>query len=224
MPPLRFNIPGQVGPNDKPRGSGSSNFSSSRRERQSVIAPLGQPPEVSIAPMPMNKEWDGEGEQSKSPQPPQMRRQSSIRPVHEARNKNRQSGRRQSTLITNFADTINALRAEISQRSKKPWYIIDPRSSTFMSYWDSSTAIALIFTAVVTPFEVAFLTGPLDPLSGLFIVNRLVDAIFVVDMILQFFVMYQRESDDMQAGAMGETSHWVRTRHAAVLSEAMRAA
>ena len=46
--------------------------------------------------------------------------------------------------------------------------------------------VALVFTALVTPWEVSFLSVP--PIS-LFIVNRFVDAVFIIDVLLTFFVM-----------------------------------
>ena len=66
--------------------------------------------------------------------------------------------------------------------------IIDPRSNTLIAYWDLITTLALVFTAIVTPVEVAFLPPPLasqrwaDPL---FLCNRSIDAIFILDMLLQ---------------------------------------
>ena len=62
-----------------------------------------------------------------------------------------------------------------------PWYIIRP-TSLFMSYWDAFTSIALIITALVTPFEVSFLEpGGVD---ALFVMNRLIDVTFLADMAL----------------------------------------
>ena len=83
-----------------------------------------------------------------------------------------------------------------ARRSSKPWYIIDPRrSQTFLPAWDSLTTLCLLFTALVTPFEVAFLTMPRtigfalrDPL---FLCNRVIDVAFGLDIILNFLLMYQ---------------------------------
>jgi potassium voltage-gated channel Eag-related subfamily H protein 7 len=74
----------------------------------------------------------------------------------------------------------------------KPRFIIDPRHSKFSGYWDLVTMLALLFTAVVTPFEVSFLSAPQkwEEVDGLFLVNRLIDLIFIIDLILQFFLMY----------------------------------
>jgi hypothetical protein len=48
-----------------------------------------------------------------------------------------------------------------ARRHSKPWYLIDPRRSTaLLPAWDVWTTAALLFTALVTPYEVAFLTLP----------------------------------------------------------------
>ena len=51
--------------------------------------------------------------------------------------------------------------------------------------------------ALLTPFEVAFLPEPSSALEPFFIVNRIVDAVFMVDLVLQFFVMYSVSSDQV---------------------------
>ena len=50
-----------------------------------------------------------------------------------------------------------------------------PRSSPWMKNWDLLMAILLLFTASVTPFEVAFLE---TEVNFLFFLNRLVDMLF----------------------------------------------
>ena len=60
------------------------------------------------------------------------------------------------------------------QLKKKPCYIINP-ASPGMNVWDIVTALALIFTALVTPFEVGFLPSAESPLEALFLINRLLD-------------------------------------------------
>jgi len=73
----------------------------------------------------------------------------------------------------------------------KPFYIIDPRKSKLMGYWDLTTSLALIFTAIVTPVEVAFVSMALDRWRDpLFLINRLIDLIFLLDIGLQFVLMY----------------------------------
>ena len=49
--------------------------------------------------------------------------------------------------------------------------------SPFLHKWDVLTMLCLIFTALVTPVEVAFLKTQIDTL---FFINRVIDLIFVV--------------------------------------------
>lgn len=84
-----------------------------------------------------------------------------------------------------------------SSLKRKPRYIIDPRKSLCMSLWDAVSTLALLYTALVTPFEVAFLQAPRTwadaAADGLFMLNRAVDVVFVVDILVQFFLMYKVE-------------------------------
>ena len=68
--------------------------------------------------------------------------------------------------------------------------IIDPQHSKAMTYWDAVTTTALIYTALVTPYEVGFLQAAEDPADTLFIINQLLTVIFVIDIVLQFSLMY----------------------------------
>ena len=62
---------------------------------------------------------------------------------------------------------------------------------TLFPTWDVIAAIALLFTVIVTPFEVGFLKAPetVADLDALFFINRVVDLVFIVDMGLQFFII-----------------------------------
>ena len=83
---------------------------------------------------------------------------------------------------------------EAQRRAKKmarAKHLIDPRTSKYIGYWDLVTGLALLFTALVTPWEVAFAPAPKSALESMFIVNRLVDCIFIVDMAFNFLLMYQ---------------------------------
>jgi hypothetical protein len=71
--------------------------------------------------------------------------------------------------------------------NKAPWYLIDPRTSKYIGRWDVFTSLALIFVAFVTPYEVALLEVAFD---ALFIINRIVDSIFVIDMFFAFVTVY----------------------------------
>ena len=105
--------------------------------------------------------------------------------LEERRDYSSQMSIQQLAKVKAFETNANAK----ARRKKLKWYIIDPQS-TFMQLWDALTAIALIFTALVTPLEVGFLPAPECPSETLFIVNRLVDSIFIFDMTLQFFLSH----------------------------------
>lgn len=87
--------------------------------------------------------------------------------------------------------------------SKKPWFIIDPRTSKFIGYWDGISTFALIFTAIVTFVEVAFVEASCM-VDGLFIINRCVDCIFIMDVCLNFNLMYPH-----QGSSPTDTVRWV---------------
>ena len=82
-------------------------------------------------------------------------------------------------------------------RLRKKGFLIDPRRGRFMPIWDIATTLCLLYTALITPYEVAFLEPPATwaEASGdvLFILNRLVDVIFVADIAIQFVLMYQHD-------------------------------
>ena len=68
---------------------------------------------------------------------------------------------------------------------------IDPKNK-YMRYWDIYTICLLVYTAIVTPYEVSFLE---PSLNVLFWVNRFVDLSFLFDMVLNFYMGF---FDDLQ--------------------------
>ena len=62
-----------------------------------------------------------------------------------------------------------------------------------MDRWDLVGAIMLAYTAIVTPYEVAFLGLSQTMLEPRFIINRFIDVFFVLDMVVQLFVMYPED-------------------------------
>ena len=65
-------------------------------------------------------------------------------------------------------------------------------SPTLYPTWDVIAGLALLCTAATTPFEVGFLDPPKSAMEPMFILNRIIDGIFVIDIIFQFFIMYRR--------------------------------
>lgn len=81
------------------------------------------------------------------------------------------------------------------QRVKQSPYLITP-DGPLMSKWDIVTFGALVFTAICTPFEVSLLETSVhrDEFVILFVINRVVDLIFYVDMGFLFFTAYVDEA------------------------------
>lgn len=61
---------------------------------------------------------------------------------------------------------------------------INPTSHE-MAQWDKTIMMALLYTALVTPFEVAFLT---PGFGAMFVINRTVDTIFLIDICFTFYL------------------------------------
>ena len=75
---------------------------------------------------------------------------------------------------------------------------IDPRSRS-MRIWGGMTTAAYLYTAFVTPFEAGFLEYSSGFAEDRFLdygytCNRLIDVIFCVDVMLQFFIPYRETS------------------------------
>lgn len=81
--------------------------------------------------------------------------------------------------------------ASIRKRLRDSNRMVVLPTSKFALRWDILTFCALVFTMVVTPVEVSFLSPKFD---ALFVLYRLVDVIFICDLVLQFFLGYYDES------------------------------
>lgn len=85
-------------------------------------------------------------------------------------------------------DEVRRYREFIEKLDKTDRYLIHP-GGTFIQRWDYFMMFLLVFTAIVTPFEAAFL--PLDHKEiGLAIVNGMVDFAFLLDIIVNFSLVY----------------------------------
>ena len=91
-------------------------------------------------------------------------------------------------------DTGGEQKDEIAEEKDKDIrgaLIVNP-NGPFARQWDMLMVALLIFTALVTPFEVAFLTSAFN---FLFVINRLVDFGFMCDMVLNFFLGFYDEAE-----------------------------
>ena len=94
--------------------------------------------------------------------------------------------------------------AALFKGNGKHFCLVDP-SHWMAVVWDNIVAIALIFTGLFTPWEVAFLPAFCFP-EPLFLLNRFVDGIFVCDMVLQFFLIREVETTH---GTERITNRWM---------------
>ena len=109
------------------------------------------------------------------------------------------------------ADRINILLNRGRDR-----FMIDPRTNAFIPYWDVVMVVLVAFTATVTPYETAFVEEPnitRDGVSAMWILNRIVDTAFMVDIVLTCNTMYELEG--LQHGS------WI-GRRSQVISRYMR--
>ena len=92
------------------------------------------------------------------------------------------------------------LRRNRAREMQKIGWVIDPRKNCLLPKWDLTMVSALLFTAIVTPVEVAFLEEG-QYITNLWVINRLVDLCFMIDIILTFNRAYQESAE--------KGGHWV---------------
>ena len=86
----------------------------------------------------------------------------------------------------------------------KGW-VIDPRKHTWIHYWDSLLFVAIMFTAVITPIEVAFFSAEGRHITRLWWFNRVIDMLFVSDIFIVLSLAYQEN--------MSKGGYWVHNRY-----------
>lgn len=74
-------------------------------------------------------------------------------------------------------------QAQLLRHHLTPNHSLMEPTCSYMKYWDVIIMISLLYTALITPYEVAFLD---TVFNTLFVVNRCIDVIFVKDIVLQF--------------------------------------
>ena len=104
----------------------------------------------------------------------------------------RPGGRRPERKLpsTEFMEQHRNIKERLAKEKEKMRFVFRPGHSSLLSTWDVVTFLALIYTAAFTPFEVAFLSSRDDWtawFSPLFIINRVLDVVFLTDLIFQFF-------------------------------------
>lgn len=89
-------------------------------------------------------------------------------------------------------EDVARTRAVLRKFAKAAPFLLSP-TSMYMKYFDVASSFALVFTALVTPAEVAFLPGTNS--GPLFWCNRGVDLVFIADMVQTFCLPYYDQLD-----------------------------
>ena len=86
-----------------------------------------------------------------------------------------------------FKDEVVAVKRRLRESDRRT---INP-NSRYMRMWDFIVIAALFTTALITPFEVAFFHTLVYAGPANFAMNRIIDAIFLVDIGVTFFLPYR---------------------------------
>ncbi|XP_050231467.1 potassium channel KAT1-like isoform X2 [Mercurialis annua] len=94
----------------------------------------------------------------------------------------------QSIYHANFSsDLLPSLGARLNQATRLQRHIISPYSPRYRG-WEMWLVVLVIYSAWISPFELAFLTYKKD--DALFIIDNIVNVFFAIDIVLTFFVAY----------------------------------
>ena len=94
-----------------------------------------------------------------------------------------------------FVTSAVNIRLHLDRLRRGQRLIFRPGESPMLNYWDAASMTVLTYTALFTPFEVAFLPGLEGPSAwsnGRFIIARFIDLFFTLDLFLQFFISFRR--------------------------------
>ena len=104
----------------------------------------------------------GQAEESKNESPPPKRKKKKIS--------------RENTRVFTNPDQMSIPKGSC---------VVNPKKT---GKWDAVMVICLVFTAIVTPYEVAFLD--MSVINALWFINQLVNILFLIDMFINFFLAY----------------------------------
>ena len=93
-----------------------------------------------------------------------------------------------------YQEQAAKIRKQLKDLEAGKRFVLRPGKYRALILWDAISTFALLYTAVVTPFEAAFISPTLGPVAWQdiwFLLNRALDVVFLLDMLLQFFLAYQ---------------------------------
>lgn len=113
-----------------------------------------------------------------------------------------------ATFDSDMDSGSRAVLSQLNKLRKKQRFLFDPRTSKILPTWDMLTGVLLLYVAVITPVEVGFMMN--EDFAFFFWVNRFLDVVFALDMMLQFCVIFKYGSRDESAtrwaSSFGETA------------------
>ena len=127
------------------------------------------------------------------------------------RSRGRKPGSPHRKPSANFVRDAAIIKAQLRERQQRRRCVIVPSGSTFLPIFDGLIFLALAYTAIFTPFEVSFLPQLTDSRAWFnprFIINRIVDVMFCLDALLQFFIAYEEKKHHEDEGG-GDAVPWV---------------
>merc|ERR1719326_2021847 len=79
------------------------------------------------------------------------------------------AGHQRQSLRNKIGEKSASFKKHFSHNKRSAW-AIHPEESRFCRYWDIASALVLIFVCFMSPYEIAFHTGP-PVVDGLFMLN-----------------------------------------------------
>ena len=98
---------------------------------------------------------------------------------------------------THFERDVHKVRSMIDDSRRG---VFDPHGMK-MQVWDVVIMLGMVLVSTLTPFEIAFIQGNPRADSALFVINQLINLIFTVDLVLNFFLPYEHEKKFVRSRA-----------------------
>lgn len=92
--------------------------------------------------------------------------------------------------VESWSELTISQQVKLARRVAEPYFVILP-TSKFAERWDTVMLLVLLYTCLVTPFQVAFVKVSLGVSFGC---DRLVDLLFLFDMVVQSHTAYRRSN------------------------------